>query len=293
MDIPGTSTIVLRKIATHLSLHHRKRAWKGSIPDTGTDQIRHEVEIETAASTGRNTGPVMTGTPDTLPKRTTAGQLAPQNDDPRRASQRKHSQPSIPLRDRGDKPTRSQHTRRNGDRSPSPPPRPSKKRDSRGDRDSRKDHHHSTGSSRNNTTSSPTAKPPPRRPSLSHSQTTPYGRGPKKPGAPPSPSPSSPSHRSFSFLKDPRFMTAAEAALQAGATAALASAGSGGEGKWGGDKGAKVLGASLSAAALSALKNPPAPAGPESRGRRGEDGGGGVRYVAGREDGRGRAKRRH
>ncbi|ROV98135.1 hypothetical protein VPNG_08586 [Cytospora leucostoma] len=228
----------------------------------------------------------------------TAGQ-ALKTEDPRRTSQRKHSQPSIPLRDRGDdKPTRSQHTRRNDDddRSPSPA-RPSKKRGSRDDRDTRKDHHN-TGSSRNTTTSPIAKPPPPRRPSLSHSQTTPYGRDPnnnkKRPGV------SSSSHRSFSFLKDPRFMTAAEAALQAGATAALGSGG----GKWGGDKGAKVLGASLSAAALSALRNSSAATagGEGAEGRRGEDGGRGRdrdrdrggRYVAGgREGGRRGAKRRY
>lgn len=74
--IPGTRTIVLRRIATLLPLHYQNRAWRGSLTYIGTDQIKHEAEMETMSSTGRAAGPVMTGTPDILPKRTTAGHLA-------------------------------------------------------------------------------------------------------------------------------------------------------------------------------------------------------------------------
>ena len=154
---------------------------------------------------------------------------------------RRNSHPSPPPTRRGDKPSRPHHSRRYEDRSPSPAPRSSKKRDAR-DRDTRS--HHSGGSnSGHGGSDSANNNKKPHRPSLSRSQTAPYEKDPKKARGS--------SSRSFSFLSDPRFMTAAEAALAAGATAAFAPGG----GKWDGDMGAKVLRAGLGAAAISALKN--------------------------------------
>ncbi|KAJ0119070.1 hypothetical protein J7T55_013305 [Diaporthe amygdali] len=156
-------------------------------------------------------------------------------DSPERRSHRRYSLSSSPPRHRGDKSSRHYH-RHHEDRSPSPPPRSSRKKDDR-DRDSRKHHGSSSGSTKGSKS---------RRPSLSHSQTS---KDTKKPSA---------SSRSYSFWNDPRFRTAAEAALSAGATAAVGLAGE--KGRWGSDKGGKVLRAGLGAAALSAFKSPaPAP----------------------------------
>ncbi|KUI72748.1 hypothetical protein VM1G_08307 [Cytospora mali] len=215
----------------------------------------------------------------------TAGRPTADEDDAR-PRHRRYSQSSSPPLHQGDKSSRHHHhSRRHEDRSPSPPPRSSKKKDDRGrDRDSRT-HHSGSGSSRG--TSSSNTKP--HRPALARSQTAPHGKDLKN-GS---------SSRSFSFLNDPRFMTAAEAALQAGATAALASGG----GKWGKDKGAKVIGAGLSAAALSALKGPapaaaaaepapqPAPAPVPGAGAKAGDKAG--RYVAGHVGRKESTRRRH
>lgn len=153
---------------------------------------------------------------------------------PERRSHRRYSLSSSPPRHRGDKSSRHYH-RRHEDRSPSPPPRSSRKKDDR-ERESRGHHHSSSGSTKGSKS---------RRPSLSQTS-----KDPKKPSF---------SSRSFSFLDDPRFKTAAQAAMTAGASAAVGLAGE--KGGWGGDKGAKVLRAGLGAAALSAFKAPaPAPA---------------------------------
>ncbi|POS73698.1 hypothetical protein DHEL01_v207911 [Diaporthe helianthi] len=162
----------------------------------------------------------------------------PRKEDSPERRHRRYSLSSSPPRHRGDKSSRHYH-RHHEDRSPSPPPRSSRKKDDR-DRESRGHHHHGSGGSTKGTRS--------RRPSVSRSQTS---KEPKRPS-------SSSGGRSFSFWNDPRFMTAAEAALTAGATAAVGLAGQ--KGGWGGDKGGKVLRAGLGAAALSALKSPaPAP----------------------------------
>ncbi|ROV96231.1 hypothetical protein VMCG_07728 [Cytospora schulzeri] len=201
------------------------------------------------------------------------------DEDSERPRHRRYSQTYSPPAHLDDTSPRHHKSRRHEDRSPSPPPshRTSKKKDIR-DRDTRS-HHGGTSSSATK----------PHRPSLSRSQTAPYNKDAKKSSG------SSSSGRSFSFLNDPRFMTAAEAALQAGATAALASGG----GKWGKDKGAKVLGAGLSAAALSALKPPaaaevaaaPPPPPPPGPGETAGDKAG--RYAAGRVGRRDGTKRRH
>ncbi|ROV93915.1 hypothetical protein VSDG_06281 [Cytospora chrysosperma] len=205
---------------------------RGNEVDQEERRRRHDRDTRypPKADYGRRRRPPLT-TATTSPH-LTAGQPT-KGEDAGKPRHRRYSQGSSSPRHLDDQASRSNHSRRHGDRSPSPPRRTSKKKDSR-DRDERGHH---GGSS-----SSP-AKP--RRPPLSRSQTAPHDKDPRRPGS---------SGRSFSFLNDPRFMTAAEAALQAGATAALASGG----GKWGKDKGAKVIGAGLSAAALSALKTPAA-----------------------------------
>lgn len=207
----------------------------------------------------------------------TAGQPT-KGEDAGKPRHRRYSQGSSSPRHLDDQASRSHHSRRHGARSPSPPPprRTSKKKDSR-DRDDQRGHH---GGGGGGSSSSPVK---PRRPPLSRSQTAPHDKDPRKPGS---------SGRSFSFLNDPRFMTAAEAALQAGATAALASGG----GRWRKDKGAKVIGAGLSAAALSALKTPaaaeaPPPPPPPGPGETAGDKAG--RYAAGHVGRRGGAGRRH
>lgn len=99
----------------------------------------------------------------------------------------------------------------------------------RRDRDARS--HHSGGS----TTASSSKDKTPRRPSLSHSKTSPAV-------------PTKARRSSFAFLSDPRFTAAAEAALQAGATAAVGAMGSPGAG-------VKVARAALGAAAMGALRS--------------------------------------
>lgn len=248
---------------------------RGNEVDQEERRRRHERDTKypPKADHGRRRRPPLT-TATTLPY-LAAGQPT-KGEDAGKLRHRRYSQGSSPPIHLDDKAPRSHHSRRHGARSPSPSPprRTSKKKDSR-DRDERG--HHGGGSS-----SSP-AKP--RRPPLSRSQTAPHDKDPRKPGS---------SGRSFSFLNDPRFMTAAEAALQAGATAALASGG----GKWGKDKGAKVIGAGLSAAALSALKTPvaaesapPPPPPPPGPGETAGDKAG--RYAAGHVGRRGGAGRRH
>lgn len=163
-----------------------------------------------------------------------ASHYVPRKEDSPERRHRRYSVSSSPPRHRGDKSSRHYH-RRHEDRSPSPPPRSSRKKEDR-EKESRGHHHGSSGSTKGSKS---------RRGSLSQTS-----KDPKRPSG---------SGRSLSFWNDPRFMTAAEAALTAGASAAVGLAGQ--KGTWGGDKGGKVLRAGLGAAALSALKSPaPAPA---------------------------------
>lgn len=208
--------------------------------------------------------------------RATSHYVPRKEESPERRSHRRYSLSSSPPRHRGDKSSRHYH-RRHDDRSPSPPPRSSRKKDDR-ERESRGHHHGSSGSTKGSKSS---------RPSLSRSQTS---KDPKKPSL---------GSRSFSFLDDPRFKTAAQAAMTAGASAAVGLAGQ--KGGWGGDKGAKVLRAGLGAAALSAFKSPapspdpapapaPAPAAPAEPAVSAADAAG--RYVADHITGRKSSTRR-
>lgn len=215
---------------------HRHKGKSSRSHDGDRDSRRSHQDRDTKyppkADRGRPRRPAMSN-------RATSHYVPRKEESPERRH-RRYSLSSSPPRHRGDKSSRHYH-RRHEDRSPSPPPRSSKHKDDR-DRESR-GHHHGSGGSTKGTKS--------RRPSISHSQTS---KEPKRPSS---------SGRSLSFWNDPRFMTAAEAALTAGASAAVGLAGQ--KGAWGGDKGGKVLRAGLGAAALSALKSPaptpePAPA---------------------------------
>lgn len=247
--------------------HHRDRAHE---TDRGERRPRHDRDTKypPKAEHGRRRRPPPNTA--TTPPHLTSGQSIT-DEDSGKPRHKRYSQTSSPTSHLDNKSSRHHHTRRQENRSPSPPPpRRTSNKDAR-DRDVRSHHGGSSSSSTK-----------PHRPSLSRSQTAPYDKDTKK---------SSSSGRSFSFLNDPRFMTAAEAALQAGATAALASGG----GKWGKDKGAKVIGAGLSAAALSALKapaaagaTPPPPPPPPGPAEMAGDKAG--RYAAGRREG---ARRRH
>lgn len=213
---------------------HKGRSTRSHDGDRDTRRSHHEKDSKypPKADRGRPRRPPMGD-------RATSHYVPRKEESPERRSSRRYSLSSSPPRHRGDKSSR--HYRRHEDRSPSPPPRSSRKKDDR-ERESRGHHHGSSGSTKGSKS---------RRPSLSHSQAS---KDPKKPSI---------GSRSFSFWDDPRFKTAAQAAMTAGASAAVGLAGE--KGGWGGDKGAKVLRAGLGAAALSAFKSPapspdPAPA---------------------------------
>ncbi|KAL1867674.1 hypothetical protein Daus18300_006229 [Diaporthe australafricana] len=215
---------------------HKAKSSRSHDGDRDTRRSHHDKDTKypPKSDRGRPRRPAMSN-------RATSHYVPRKEESPERRSHRRYSLSSSPPRHRGDKSSR--HYRRHEDRSPSPPPRSSRKKDDR-ERESRRHHDGSSGSTKGSKS---------RRPSLSHSQTS---KDPKKPSI---------SSRSISFWNDPRFKTAAEAALTAGASAAVGLAGE--KGAWGGNKGGKVLRAGLGAAALSAFKSPaatpePAPAAP-------------------------------
>lgn len=209
---------------------HRHKGKSSRSHDGDRDTRRSHQERDTKyppkADRGRPTRPSMSS-------RAASHYVPRKEESPERRPRRRYSLSSSPPRHRGDKSSRHYH-RHHEDRSPSPPPRSSRKKDDR-EREGRGRHHGSSGSTKGS--SSRQASKEPKKPSISS--------------------------RSFSFWDDPRFKTAAQAAMTAGASAAVGLAGE--KGGWGGDKGAKVLRAGLGAAALSAFKSPapspdPAPA---------------------------------
>lgn len=258
---------------------HRHKGRSTRSHDGDRDSRRSHQERDSKyppkADRGRPRRPAMSN-------RATSHYVPRKEDSPERRSHRRYSLSSSPPRHRGDKSSR--HYRRHEDRSPSPPPRSSRKKEDR-ERDSRGHHHGSSSGSTKGSTKGTKS----RRPSLSHSQTS---KDPKKPSI---------SARSFSFLDDPRFKTAAQAAMTAGASAAVGLAGQ--KGGWSGDKGAKVLRAGLGAAALSAFKSPapspdpapapaPAPAEPAGPGPQTAAAGAAGRYMADHLPGRKSSTRR-
>lgn len=236
---------------------HKGRSTRSHDGDRDSRRSHHERDTKypPKSDRGRPRRPAMSN-------RATSHYVPRKEDSPERRPHRRYSLSSSPPRRRGDKSSRHYH-RHHEDRSPSPPPRSSRKKDDR-ERESRGHHHSSSGSTKGSKSS---------RPSLSRSQTS---KEPKKPSI---------GSRSFSFLDDPRFKTAAQAAMTAGASAAVGLAGQ--KGGWGGDKGAKVLRAGLGAAALSALKSPapspdpaPAPAAPAPVEPKAEAAGAAGKFVA-------------
>lgn len=206
---------------------HKGRSTRSHDGDRDSRRSHHERDSKYPPKSDRGRPPR-----PRMSNRATSHYVPRKEESPERRPHRRYSLSSSPPRHRGDKSSR--HYRRHEDRSPSPPPRSSRKKDDR-EKESRGHRHGSSGSTKG-----------------SKSRQT--SKDPKKPSI---------SNRSFSFWDDPRFKTAAQAAMTAGASAAVGLAGE--KGGWGGDKGAKVLRAGLGAAALSALKSPaptpePAPA---------------------------------
>ncbi|KAJ4396190.1 hypothetical protein N0V93_000409 [Gnomoniopsis smithogilvyi] len=163
----------------------------------------------------------------------------------KRHRHRRYSNSASPPRVREDKSSRHYHRHRSDD---------DDVRSSRGHRDHRdsKDtsHTHYSGSSRGSTTHSSSTK------ARSHKEPAPA------PAAAPAAAAATPKSRrgSFAFLSDPRFATAAQAALTAGMSAAVGAVGKP-------NAGVKVAQAALGAAAMGALKSP----GPEKEKVRSSD----------------------